>query len=48
MAGDREGVGPCSIDVLADIELGVGVVGTGPIIQYHYEVLAIWLRARLS
>ena len=34
--------------VLADVESGAWV-GVGPIIiQRHYEVLAIWLRTRLS
>ena len=34
-------------DVLADVESGAWV-GAGPIIQHHCEVLAIWLRTRLS
>ena len=34
--------------VLADVESGA-VVGAGPIIiQHHHEVLAVWLRTRLS
>ena len=41
------GEGSPLIDVLADVESGVWV-GAGPIIQHHYEELAIWLRARLS
>ena len=45
MAGER--AGPYILDVLADVESGAWV-GAGPIIQHHYEVLAIWLRARLS
>ena len=43
------GFGPRLFDVLADVETGAKFwVGAGPIIQHHYEVLAIWLRARLS
>ena len=34
-------------DVLADVESGAWV-GAAPIVQYHYEVLVIWLRTRLS
>jgi len=34
-------------DVFVDVELGAWV-GAGPKIQHHYEVLAIWLRTRLS
>ena len=41
MAGDRERVRPL-FDVLADVELRRGFrAGGGPIIHYHYEMLAI-------
>ena len=43
MAGDRERVWSL-FGVLADVELGASglvVVGGGPIIHFHYEMLAI-------
>ena len=48
VAGDRERVWPL-FNVLADVDTGAfGLVLALQIIQHHYEVLAIWLRARLS
>ena len=46
-SGRVPGEGWPLFDVLADVESGAWV-GVGPIIQHHYEVLAIWLRTRLS
>ena len=46
-SGRVPGEGWPLFSVLADVELGAWV-GAGPIIQHHYEVLAIWLRTRLS
>ena len=43
-SGRVPGEGWPLLDVLADVESGW--VGAGPIIQHHYEVLAIWLRTR--
>ena len=46
--GTGRGLGPCS---MSSKMLNQGLpfwVAAGPIIQHHYEVLAIWLRARLS
>ena len=46
---DRERIGPL-FDILADVESGalrLVLARVGLIIQHHYEVLAIWLRARL-
>ena len=41
MAGDQERVGPL-FDVLADVESrALWAGGGGPIIHYHYEMLAI-------
>ncbi len=40
MAGDRERVWPL-FGVLADIKSGGFRAGGGPIIHYHYEMLAI-------
>ncbi len=49
MAGDQERAGPC-FDVHARLETGKSAlpnvewgawVGAGPIIQHHYEILAI-------
>ena len=45
---DRERIGPL-FDIPADVDSGAfRFVLTSFIIQHHYEVLAIWLRARLS
>ena len=46
VAGDRERVGPCSVSSWM-LNQGLGF-GAGSIIQHHCEVLAIWLRTRLS
>ena len=44
VAGDQESVGPLFdvlLDVLADVESRALWAGGGPIIHYHYEMLAI-------
>ena len=47
-SGRVPGEGWPLFSVLADVESGA-VVGAGPIIiQHHHEVLAVWLRTRLS
>ena len=46
-SGRVPGEGWPLFSVLADVESGAWV-GAGPIIQHHCEVLAIWLRTRLS